>query len=349
MRRTLIQKLLNRLDGTNERTRQAISDFEGGVKSLRDKLQQEIEASTLEEVNLKINKLRKSIDLNPLMEGLGNLESNFKESVLSIFQDIENKTAELRALSTQGNTETSKRAESLAEEISTLNQTLNSFLLSNRTELNTVNNDLTKLFEQTKTFATKDEVKVLGEEHSKFSKLTVEDLGKLRVDSTKSLEEAKIELINRINNRGGGNANRNIAIAGNYSVLSKYTDINLKPGNNVTFTVVRNETTKYTELTIAATGGSGSVGGVTRNIETISTSQTAGDTAGTDYVYLCSAGLNLTLPTATGNTNMYTIKNISNSSVLVSGTIDDDAGGVIMPVKYTSIDVISNDTDWKIT
>lgn len=148
---------------------------------------------------------------------------------------------------------------------------------------------------------------------------------------------------------GGGNMNRNIAIGGNTSVLSMFTDINLKAGNNVSITYARNNTTKYTDVTISATGGGGSVGGTIRSINNINTSQTAGSTQGTDYVYLCTTGINVTLPSPIGNTNLYTIKNVSNSSVLVSGTIDNDVGGIIMPIKYTSVDLISNDTDWNIT
>ena len=75
-----------------------------------------------------------------------------------------------------------------------------------------------------------------------------------------------------------------------------------------------------------------------------------GSVAGTDYVYLATAGINLTLPpNVATNTNLYTIKNVSNSSVLVSGTIDNDANGIIMPVKYTSVDIISDTTSWNIT
>lgn len=155
--------------------------------------------------------------------------------------------------------------------------------------------------------------------------------------------------MSRLANKGGGNANRNIAIGGNTSVLSKFTDINLKAGNNVTITYTNNNTTKYTDITISATGGGGSVGGTIRSINNVNTSQVMGDTAGTDYVYIASEGIKLDLPTATGNTNLYTIKNVSNSSVLVTGTIDNDANGAIMPIKYTSIDLISNDTDWNIT
>ncbi len=156
-------------------------------------------------------------------------------------------------------------------------------------------------------------------------------------------------MLTRINDRGGGNMNRNISIGGNSSALTRYTDINLKAGSNVTITYANNNTTKNVDITISATGGGGSVGGTVRQIQTISTSQTIPTTAGTDQVYLADQGIKITLPTAVGDTNLYTIKNVSNSSILIVGTIDDDTNGVIMPVKYTSIDLISNNTDWDIT
>ncbi len=60
--------------------------------------------------------------------------------------------------------------------------------------------------------------------------------------------------------RSGGNANRNIAIGGNASVLSRYTDINFKAGTNVTLSYQNNDLSKYTDITIAPTGRSGEVG-----------------------------------------------------------------------------------------
>lgn len=70
-------------------------------------------------------------------------------------------------------------------------------------------------------------------------------------------EKELVNLRNRLNSLGigGGNANRNIAINGNSSVLSRYTDINLIAGSNVTITYAFNDTTKYTDITIATAGG----------------------------------------------------------------------------------------------
>lgn len=152
---------------------------------------------------------------------------------------------------------------------------------------------------------------------------------------------------------GGGAPFRNIAVGGNPSVLGRYNDLNIKAGANVTLSYSNNNTTKYLDLTIAATGGGGgSVIGTTRSINTISTSQTAGNTSLTDYVYICSAGINLTLPDAVGNSNLYTIKNTSTSSILVTTTASetiDTSSTLVLPVQYTAVDLISDSANWQIT
>lgn len=164
-----------------------------------------------------------------------------------------------------------------------------------------------------------------------------------------SLLKLESELMSRIAKIGGGNMNRNIAIGGNTSVLSMFNDINLKPGAGTTITYANNITTGFTDITITATG-SGS--GITREINDVAVNTNAGATPGIDYVYLVSGTTQITLPTAVGNSNLYTIKNVGNGIVTVNTTggetIDDDST-VIMPVKYTSVDIISNDTNWKIT
>ena len=58
--------------------------------------------------------------------------------------------------------------------------------------------------------------------------------------------------------RGGGNMNRNIWVNGNQSVLSRYTDINLKPGSNVTIAYSTNDSTRTTDITFSSSGGGGS-------------------------------------------------------------------------------------------
>jgi hypothetical protein len=94
-------------------------------------------------------------------------------------------------------------------------------------------------------------------------------------------------------------------------------------------------------------GGSG----ITRSVSNISTTQTAGATASTDYVYLISGTTTLTLPTAVGNTNRYTLKNVGTNTVTINTTSSqtiDGSTSITMAVQYTALDVISDGTNWNI-
>ena len=148
--------------------------------------------------------------------------------------------------------------------------------------------------------------------------------------------------------RGGGNMNRNILVGNNPSTLGRYTDLNIKPGTNVTLTYTNNDNLKTTDLTIAATGGSG----ITRNVSTVIVSSVVAAVASTDYVVIAGAGIQLTLPTAVGNTNLITVKNKAASSVIViangAETIDGDAN-IILATRYVSVDLISDNAAWHIT
>lgn len=73
----------------------------------------------------------------------------------------------------------------------------------------------------------------------------------------------------------------------------------------------------------------------------------------TDYVYLASslAPITVTLPTAVGNDNLYTVKNVGAHLVTVATTggqtIDGSATAPI-PVSYTSLSFVSDGSDWNI-
>lgn len=95
----------------------------------------------------------------------------------------------------------------------------------------------------------------------------------------------------------------------------------------------------------------GSFGGVTltgalyRIRSNISTTTTAGAAANTDYVYFCTGTFTFTLPSASGNNNRYSVKNMGTGVITVVGTVD----GVVNPTlssQYEGFDVMSNDTAW---
>jgi hypothetical protein len=89
-----------------------------------------------------------------------------------------------------------------------------------------------------------------------------------------------------------------------------------------------------------------------RSVNVVSLDITAGNTAGTDYVYLVSGTTTITLPTAVGNTNRYSIKRSGTGVVSIATTsgqtIDGSSSPININVQYVSIDIISNGTDWEI-
>lgn len=92
-------------------------------------------------------------------------------------------------------------------------------------------------------------------------------------------------------------------------------------------------------------GGSG----ITRSISSVAVDTTAAAAASTDYVYLVSGTTTLTLPTAVGNTNRYTVKNSGVATVTVATTSAqtiDGSSTASLPVANTSVDLISDGSNW---
>jgi hypothetical protein len=101
---------------------------------------------------------------------------------------------------------------------------------------------------------------------------------------------------------------------------------------------------------ITTTAGGGG-GGITRSVNNISTNITAGAAALTDYVYFISGTTTLTLPTAVGNTNRYTLKNVGINTITINTTSSqtiDGSASVSISVTETSIDVVSDGTNWNV-
>ena len=99
-----------------------------------------------------------------------------------------------------------------------------------------------------------------------------------------------------------------------------------------------------------ASAGSGS--GVTRSVLSVAVNTTAAAVAETDYVYLCSSSITITLPTAVGNVNLYTIKNVGNGTITIAfngAQTGDGSTTMSLPVRYTSVDLISDGTNWNVT
>lgn len=130
------------------------------------------------------------------------------------------------------------------------------------------------------------------------------------------------------------------------SINSLSGAITLAAGTNVTITPSGNT------LTISSAGGTGGGGGgIVRVVASTSANTTAGATALTDYVYFVSSSPTITMPTAVGNSNRYTIKNVGVGTVTIGTTSAqtiDGSSTITLPVRYTSVELVSNNANWDI-
>lgn len=115
-------------------------------------------------------------------------------------------------------------------------------------------------------------------------------------------------------------------------------------GNGAT-AVTASTTIPYSAITGAPASG------ITRSISSVSSATAAGATALTDYVYFVSGTSTLTLPTAVGNANRYTIKNTGSNTVTIATTSSQTIDGsvsITLSVSNTSIDLVSDGANWRI-
>lgn len=99
----------------------------------------------------------------------------------------------------------------------------------------------------------------------------------------------------------------------------------------------------------SASWGTPASGGISRTVTVTSGNAAAGSTANTDYVYIIAGNHTITLPTAVGNTNRYTLKNNHSASVSLAFTGGETAdGGGITLAPNSSVDLISDGTNWNI-
>lgn len=326
---------------TPDETDADFKELDAQIGQLKDKLKEKVQVKTLDQVNIELEKFRRRISLDPLIQAVKNIESSLSSKYDELVSQIDEKNGEIsKAIASKSSTE---KVSQLRTEIDDLNIQLSTLEETRKSDIDKIKKsipDLTDLEDRLGELTTKlsARIDVLEEEEPQEIK-----------DWQDTIDRLRIELINRINSIGGGSMNRQITV-GNTDPLTKYTDINLKAGSNVTITTANNNATRRVDITIASSGGGG---GSTRSINSISTSQTAGSASGTDYVYLCSGTMTLTMPDATaGNTNLYTVKNVGTGIITINctggQTIDNDPT-VIMPVRYTSVDLISDTANWDIT
>lgn len=328
------------------------------------KIKEDSTIQFLDAIDKKLNKFQTDFDLQPLSSAIESFQEELetiKGDVSSQFRssksESESKIGDVNSLikkleSAIGLTakNSNKVTSPLIEGLESLRNEFGSSLKENKKLEEDLNTKFSEIDESLAEL--NDNLNLLSEESDSQIHESIEsNTATIRKEIKDIIESLRKDLIQKMANLGGGSMNRQILIGG-VDPLTRYTDINFKAGSNVTITYANNNTTKKVDVTISATGGGGG-GGITRSIQSISSSQAAGSASATDYVYLCSGTMTLTMPDATaGNTNLYTVKNVGTGVVTVNTTsaqtIDGGATAVLQ-VRYTAIDLESDSVGWNVT
>ena len=309
------------------------SAFDLELEKLKKSLEETVNVQTVDDVKRQLNIFQKKIDFGPVLTEIETIRNLFGQNT----RELENKIAEKnKELIVAGEAKNLTQLNLLREEISNLKADLRDLP---KVDLNPLDQAI-KEIKRTQT--------LFNERLSTINLTDYTTKNEAEKEIKKAIEELRQEINNRLRNIGGGAMNRQMFIGG-ADPLTRYTDMNLKAGANMTITYANNNTTKKVDVTFASTGGGQ---GTVRSINSISGDTTAGDTAGTDYVYLVSGTTILTLPTAVANTNLYTVKNVGTGVVTVNttgGETIDASSNVIMPIQYTAVDLISDTVNWNVT
>lgn len=328
-----LKKILASISYSNPDIKESLRLAEKEMKKVADKLRENAEVKTFEMAKKKIAEIFKYLDV--LKEELKKNENNLTDYLNQKLDILKSRMAEYRNSNLERLGVLSEEMDILKEEIREVSQ--RKIEIPNyENQIGQVESKLEELISNLQE-KTQDKIEEILSESKKTISVLEEEIKKLRRDT-----------MSVIASKAGGNMNRNILVGNNPSTLGRYTDLNIKAGANVTLTYTNNDNLKTTDLTIAAVTG----GGVTRSINTVIVSSVVAAVTSTDYVIIAGAGIQLTLPTAVGNTNLYTIKNKVASSILVNTTggqtIDDDSN-IILATQYTAVDLISDNANWHIT
>lgn len=169
----------------------------------------------------------------------------------------------------------------------------------------------------------------------------------INIYGTNSSVITSVDNINKRINIGiqGGAASSTLALQVNGTPNGSQSLLNLKQGTNITVT-----DDGVGGVTVSASAGS-VVSGITRFTSVISVSSTMGAALLTDYVIQPNVGVQVTLPTAISNSNLYTVKNLAVSSVLIATSVGqtiDGSSNALLTTQYQSLDLISNGSVWSV-
>lgn len=259
-----IKELLGRLNSIDESSfpeeqkpsEELINLVNKEISEAASKFRDSSTVKYLDIIKKKLEDFRKDFDLKPIKDSIESFEKELQKTKVSFSGELLRVTAEY---------------EMKLGGIGTMVKDLE------KTTIKDLNGEKSSLLKETKSFQNQFASHLIAKKkEDESTKILISNIEKSLVDLKsnndksikdtsdilisdfeKSIKKLRADIISRLSSMGSGNMNRQVSIGG--SVMStKYTDMNFIAGSNVTITKADNNTTKQVDITITATGGSGS-------------------------------------------------------------------------------------------
>lgn|SRR3990167_749059 len=344
-KREKLNKLLYALTTVEDEKIESFEELDAAMLKLVKRVKEHITLKAIDDINKDLNEFKKDLNLEPLFNAINGLKGDSGKMFRELSQRIKNQMDDL-SFGVKDGIKQVKEVKGIGRIFTERAELLKKDHEVHKGEMNARIADYEKKAKNLSGIVSNLEIvlDIAKKESSKHGEDNKKEIKRIE----ELIEQARMDIfasISRISK--GGNANRQINV--NSSVMSTlYTDINFQQFGNIGWTAINDDTNKRVNIRASILSGGGAAG-TTRIVSSIATNTTGAAVASTDYVYFAQAGITFTLPTAIGNSNLYTLKNDSTASVLVATTAGqtiDDSATALMPTENESLSFISNNSVW---
>jgi len=234
------------------------SVFDKEVEKLKTSLKEKIQAQTIDDVKIELERFQKKINFESLTKAIDQTEENINGQIKKLSEKVDGKLNEFKTLVANKEIDNKGQLTKITDEITSLRNQISSLTNEKNGEIKVIKDNISEL-------------SMFSDRMDRMHRLMMKDVDTMKTDSTskgnlsdKKLETIKGELeelakdlrsrLASLANNRGGNANRQIKIGG-VDYLTRYTDINLIAGTAMSLVVANDDASKRVNITFNASGG----------------------------------------------------------------------------------------------
>jgi len=266
-KKTKAKELLARLDAYEARRSGAVSKetenlsqmldriVEDNIASVRTSIKNDPMIRAMEDIQNSIKKLGENSQMDELMQALQEAMAENESNLKNLSDSFEGQVRAMRA--EMGNLPDESQVEILLSQINSLRTDFAVQASSYQSKESLIQSEFNRVELELESLSRR----LVAQEQNTTAGDANEATKTELVDVRNELDDLRKKVMSSLATiQGGGNANRNFTLNGS-SVLTKYTDIDIVPGTNMTIVATTDDVKGTTKLTFNSSGGGGGGGG----------------------------------------------------------------------------------------